>query len=220
MPQAVVTFGGPGIGRARPRLLRRLYRQPHPGRRLVLLAALSRGAREARPGLRRLHQPGLAHPLGDTAGRHRHPRRRHRRDHRRDRAASSAAWPRKGRPRTSSLKTKTYLKGSFPLGLDTSGKIAAQLVQMQLDNLGIDYIERRPALIDAVTLADAKRVAKRLLDAGPAGDGRGPPERRDLERGRLSRRSPPPNTVIEFRPHLWSWVPARAVDERTGSRWP
>jgi zinc protease len=62
------------------------------------------------------------------------------------------------------LKTKTYLKGSFALGLDTSGKIAAQLVQMQLDKLGIDYIERRPALIDAVTLADAKRVAKRLLE--------------------------------------------------------
>ena len=37
---------------------------------------------------------------------------------------------------------------------------------MQIDNLGIDYIERRPALIDAVTLADTKRVAKRLLDAG------------------------------------------------------
>jgi len=39
-------------------------------------------------------------------------------------------------------------------------------VQMQLDNLGIDYIERRAAMIDAVTLADAKRVAKRLLDGG------------------------------------------------------
>jgi hypothetical protein len=37
---------------------------------------------------------------------------------------------------------------------------------MQLDNLGIDYIERRAAMIDAVTLADAKRVAKRLLDGG------------------------------------------------------
>jgi zinc protease len=37
---------------------------------------------------------------------------------------------------------------------------------MQIDNLGIDYIERRGALIDAVTLADAKRVAKRLLDGG------------------------------------------------------
>jgi zinc protease len=63
-------------------------------------------------------------------------------------------------------KAKTYLKGSFALGLDTSSKIASQLVQMQLDNLGIDYIERRPALIDAVTLDDTRRVAKRLLDPG------------------------------------------------------
>ena len=64
------------------------------------------------------------------------------------------------------IKAKTYLKGSFALGLDTSSRIASQLVQMQLDNLGIDYIERRAAMIDAVTLADAKRVAKRLLDGG------------------------------------------------------
>ena len=63
-------------------------------------------------------------------------------------------------------KTKTFLKGSFALGLDTSSKIANQLVMMQIDNLGIDYIDRRPALIDAVTLADTKRVAKRLLDPG------------------------------------------------------
>jgi zinc protease len=63
-------------------------------------------------------------------------------------------------------KAKTYLKGSFALGLDTSNRIAGQLVQMQLDDLGIDYIERRSGLIDAVTLEDAKRVAKRLLDSG------------------------------------------------------
>ena len=63
-------------------------------------------------------------------------------------------------------KTKTFLKGSFALGLDTSSKIANQLVMMQIDKLGIDYIDRRPALIDAVTLADTKRVAKRLLDPG------------------------------------------------------
>jgi zinc protease len=63
-------------------------------------------------------------------------------------------------------KAKTHLKGSYALGLDTSSRIASQLVQMQIDNLGIDYMERRPALIDAVTLADAKRVAKRLLDGG------------------------------------------------------
>jgi zinc protease len=61
---------------------------------------------------------------------------------------------------------KSYLEGSYALGLDTSPKVASQLVQMQLDNLGIDYIDRRSSLIEAVTLADTKRVAKRLLDAG------------------------------------------------------
>jgi zinc protease len=61
---------------------------------------------------------------------------------------------------------KSYLEGSYALGLDTSAKVANQLVQMQLDNLGIDYIDRRSSLIEAVTLADTKRVAKRLLDAG------------------------------------------------------
>jgi zinc protease len=63
-------------------------------------------------------------------------------------------------------KAKAYLKGSFALNLDTSSKIASQLVQMQIDNLGIDYIERRSAMIDAVSPADARRVAKRLLDSG------------------------------------------------------
>ena len=60
-------------------------------------------------------------------------------------------------------KAKAYLKGSYALAFDTSSKIAGQLVQIQLDKLGMDYPERRSALIDAVTLADAKRVAKRLL---------------------------------------------------------
>jgi zinc protease len=61
-------------------------------------------------------------------------------------------------------KTKSFLKGSYALNFDTSTKIAAQLVQIQLDNLGIDYVDKRNGLIEAVTLADAQRVAKRLLD--------------------------------------------------------
>jgi len=61
---------------------------------------------------------------------------------------------------------KNYLNSSFALNLDTSSKIASLLVQLQRDNLGIDYIARRPAMIEAVTLDDARRVAKRLLDAG------------------------------------------------------
>jgi zinc protease len=63
-------------------------------------------------------------------------------------------------------KAKSYLKGSYALNFDTSTKIAAQLVQIQLDELGIDYITRREKLIDAVTLDDVKRVARRLLDGG------------------------------------------------------
>lgn len=59
---------------------------------------------------------------------------------------------------------KTYLTGSFPLSLDSTGRIAATLVAMQRDGLGIDYLDHRSALIDAVTLATAKRVAKRLFD--------------------------------------------------------
>lgn len=63
-------------------------------------------------------------------------------------------------------KSKSYLRGSYALNFDTSTKIAAQLVQLQVDDLGIDYWERRNGLIDAVTLNDVKRVAKRLLDGG------------------------------------------------------
>ncbi len=59
---------------------------------------------------------------------------------------------------------QTYLAGSFPLGLDSTQHIAAVLVQMQLDKLGIDYLDRRAALIGGVTLAEARAVARRLFD--------------------------------------------------------
>ena len=59
---------------------------------------------------------------------------------------------------------KTYLTGSFALRFDSNGKIAKFLIGIQLDDLGIDYIDRRNGYIEAVTLADANRVAARLLD--------------------------------------------------------
>jgi zinc protease len=63
-------------------------------------------------------------------------------------------------------KAKSYLKGAYALNLDTSNKIAGALLQIQLDDLGIDYMDRRSALIDAVTLEDTKRMAQRLLKGG------------------------------------------------------
>ena len=59
---------------------------------------------------------------------------------------------------------KTFLNGSFPLRLSSTGSIARMLVAMQYHDLGIDYIDRRNELIDAVTLADVQRVAGGLLD--------------------------------------------------------
>jgi zinc protease len=58
---------------------------------------------------------------------------------------------------------KTYITGSFPLSLDSTGRIASILVSIQFDHLGIDYLDKRDKIIDGVTLADAKRVAQRLL---------------------------------------------------------
>jgi zinc protease len=63
-------------------------------------------------------------------------------------------------------KAKAYLDSAFVLNLDTSTKVAGLLVQLQLDGLGADYIERRPQMIAAVTLDDTRRIAKRMLDGG------------------------------------------------------
>jgi zinc protease len=60
--------------------------------------------------------------------------------------------------------TKKFLIGSYALRFDTNAKIASQLLAIQLEGLGIDYVDRRNAEVEAVTLADAKRVAKRLLN--------------------------------------------------------
>ncbi len=63
-------------------------------------------------------------------------------------------------------KAKSYLIGNYALRFDASRKIARQLIGIQLDNLGIDYIDRRNDLIRAVTKADVLRAAKRVF-GGP-----------------------------------------------------
>ncbi len=61
---------------------------------------------------------------------------------------------------------KKYLTGSYALRFDTSAKIAGQLVQIQLDGLGIDYIERRNAEVESVTLDAVKQAAHTLFGSG------------------------------------------------------
>jgi zinc protease len=69
-------------------------------------------------------------------------------------------------PSAEELKNaKQYLTGSYPLRFDTSSKIASQLMWIQIEDLGLDYIDTRNSKIEAVTLKDIRRVAKRLLKA-------------------------------------------------------
>ncbi len=71
---------------------------------------------------------------------------------------------------------KKYMIGAYAINnLDSSSSIAATLVELQVDHLGIDYMQRRAALINAVTLADVKAAAKKLLSADPAVMVIGPP---------------------------------------------
>ena len=78
-----------------------------------------------------------------------------------------AEWRRLARDGVSAAElraAKTYINGSFPLRLDSSGRIAGMLVAIQVNELGIDYLERRSRFIDAVGADDIRRVARRLLD--------------------------------------------------------
>jgi zinc protease len=165
VPQAVVTFGGPGLARSDPdfmagyvvnhilgggTLSSRLYREVREKR------GLAYGVSDSLVWFKR-----AAVTIGGTATRA---------DRTGDALAIIEAETKRmaddGPTAEEMAAAKSYLKGVYALSLDSSGKIAGQLTQIQLDNLGIDYIQRRGALIDAITIADAKRVAKRLYGGG------------------------------------------------------
>src|SRR5690242_11243195 len=165
VPQAVVTFGGNGIERNDPDFMAayivnhilgggtfssRLYREVREKR------GLAYGVSDSLVWFR-----SAAVVLGGTATRA-------------DRTADALAIIEKETKRMADngptpeelAAAKSYLKGAYALSLDSSSKVAAQITQIQLDNLGIDYIDKRQKLIDAVTIDEAKRVAKRLYGGG------------------------------------------------------
>ena len=165
VPQTVVDFGGPGIARSDPDFMAayivnyilgggssdsRLYREVREKRGLVYSVSDS---------LVWLDHAALF--IGGTATRA-------------DRAGETVDLIQKevrrlaenGPTAAELAEAKNYLNSSFALNLDTSGKVAAFMVQIQLDGFGTDYFTKRPEMINAVALADAQRVAKRFLDKG------------------------------------------------------
>lgn len=59
---------------------------------------------------------------------------------------------------------KDYLVGSFPLKFTTNSKIAGYLTYMEIYNLGLDYLDKFPRLIESLTVEDINRAAKTYLD--------------------------------------------------------
>ncbi|KAF0145654.1 MAG: peptidase M16 [Rhodospirillaceae bacterium] len=68
-----------------------------------------------------------------------------------------------GPTETELVDAKTYLTRVWPLALDRTDRMAHVLLVMQEYNLGLDYLDKRNDYVERITLADARRVAARLL---------------------------------------------------------
>ena len=60
-------------------------------------------------------------------------------------------------------EAKTFLTGSYALRFSSNAAIANQLLAIQQQDLGIDYVQKRNSLVEAVTLDQVKSQARRLL---------------------------------------------------------
>jgi zinc protease len=60
-------------------------------------------------------------------------------------------------------EAKSYLIGSYPLGFASANGLASYVLQLQLAGRGRDFIDQYPGLIGAVTPAQVKAVAARVL---------------------------------------------------------
>jgi len=165
VPQTVITFGGPGVPRHDPNLMA-AYVVNHIVGGGGLSSRLYHEVREKRGLAYSVYEALLwmdhsALFIGNTGTRA-------------DRAGETMDAVDKeirriaedGPTQQELDEAKSYLKGSQMLALDTSSKLASGLLQYQLDKLPIDYIEKRNAIVDAVTLDDARKAAKRLWSQG------------------------------------------------------
>lgn len=162
VPQATISFGLPGLKRDDPDFIpafvlnhilggggfsSRLYQEVREKRGLAYSVS---------SGLAAFDATGLV--TGGTSTRN-------------DRAAESLAvitseLQRLGAEGPTDLEleqAKRYLIGSWALRFETSTQIASNLIRLQLDDLPPDYLDRRNGLIDALSIDDVRRVARRLF---------------------------------------------------------
>ena len=59
---------------------------------------------------------------------------------------------------------KSFLTGSLPLRLESNEGLSAVLLEMEIYNLGLDYIQRYPDLVNTVTREQVQEVVNRYLN--------------------------------------------------------
>ena len=160
--QATIIMGSGGVARSNPGLLPAAGDELHPGRRRLRLALDEN----------RAQQGGLAYSIasGFDAGKFagsfaiNTQTKNKSTNEALQLISNNCATSRNIRsPTPSSTSAKKYLIGSFPLKLDRQSSIASFILQVQLYGLGLDYIDRYPKLIQAVTKDDILRVARKYL---------------------------------------------------------
>ena len=154
VPQAVVSFGGAGIARKDPDFIPAYVVNHILGGGSFTSRLYARCARSAASPMASIrYLLWMRHAACSSAA----PQTRA--DRTREALelieARSSAWPTRARPRRSSPRPRPISRAPMRSNFDTSTKIASMLLQIQLDDLGIDYIDKRNALIDAVTIEDA-----------------------------------------------------------------
>jgi zinc protease len=60
---------------------------------------------------------------------------------------------------------QTYRIGSLPVGLETNDGIASVITDIELFDLGLDYLQRLPDLINAMTLESVQTAARNYLSS-------------------------------------------------------
>lgn len=60
-------------------------------------------------------------------------------------------------------EAKSYYSGSYPLNFETPNQIASQLQDVEIHNLGSDYIEKYRSRIEAVTAEDVIQAARKYI---------------------------------------------------------
>ncbi|MGC4190817.1 MAG: pitrilysin family protein [Thermomicrobiales bacterium] len=60
---------------------------------------------------------------------------------------------------------KSYLTGSLPLGLEALGGVVDLLLSIERNELGLDYLDRYPGIIDALSADELLSAARTHLDA-------------------------------------------------------